>query len=253
MKCFKILIFTFNLILAANLSAQEDLVVPIDENNIINNGEIYDVKIISSKSAQELKEFENQKINDVMWVIKFYEESGNRFFEVFVTDPPAPRQLKNNENAEPEVPAFGVSGFKYEFLKKNTQGGIETLMVNFNQVEGVNLKLLLSLVGGFFVILFFWLVYLKKTTRKRRLKKLKKLKAADLKEAFDKANSRRDFEKLYDERRYFIDLFQPEDELRDFFTIINKIQYKKEWSSQDMANLKKAKANMIGLRRRSGI
>ncbi|MAZ48793.1 MAG: hypothetical protein CME65_09525 [Halobacteriovoraceae bacterium] len=241
------------MILAQSIMAQKDLVAPIDENNIINNGEIYNVKIISDKTSEELKEFENQKINDVMWVIDFYEESGNRFFEVFVTDPPVPKKLKANEEIKPEVPAFGVSGFKYEYIKKNTQGEIETLMVNFDEVEGVNLKLLVSLVLGFFVILFVWLVYLKKTNRKRKLKKLKKLKAIDLKEAFDKANSRSDFEKLYDERRYFIDLFQPEEELRDFFSIINRIQYKKEWSSQDMASLKKAKANIIGLRRRSGV
>lgn len=250
MKCFKISLILFSLF-SFSVLADQDVVVPATESNIINNGEIYQVKIVSEKSDQELEEFENQKINDIMWVISFESKGDGRYFEVFVTDPPKPKKVKPGE--ELERPAFGVSGFKYEYLRKNTQGAIEVFDIDYVQKRKLDLKSILLILFVIIIVLLIGLIYLKKTERSRKLKAIKKAKAKKLKEAFIVAKTREEFEELYEERRYFVDLFQESEELRDFFTTINQVQYKKIWSQEDLKEILKKRNNFPDLRRRSGV
>ena len=249
MRCCRLLLFLF---LFSNLSislAQNDVVAPLDDNPVISNGEIYQVKIISDRPSSELSEFKNRKINDVMWVMDYFEQDGQRIFEVFVTDPPAPKK----NQTEPEKPLFGVTGFKYEYQQKNTQGQIESLVVNFTEKEKFNIKLAIGISLVILVALIVGLIYWRKTARTRKLKRLKNKKAAELIELFDKAKSREDFEEIYDERKYYLDLFSEDSELRKLFNTINQIQYRKEWNIEDLRILTKLKNEIMQLRRRSGI
>ena len=137
--------------------------------------------------------------------------------------------------------------------KKNTQGQIESLVVNFTEKEKLNIKLIIGISLVILVALIVGLIYWRKTARTRKLKRLKNKKAAELIELFDKAKSREDFEEIYDERKYYLDLFSEDSELRKLFNTINQIQYRKEWNIEDLRILTKLKNEIMQLRRRSGI
>lgn len=245
MKCSKVLLMLFIFISSA---IAKDYVAPLKETTI-NNGELYDVLVVSDKTDEELAGFINSKINDVMFVLDFKKENENRIFEIFVTDPPQPQQ-----NEEPKEPAFAVSGLKYEYVKKNTQGKVEYIAIDYQEALKKNWKtilliaILLILLGAF----AYFFIRVRKS-EKYILKNLKKKKAKELKKQFEDATERQDFEMLYREKKYYLDLFSNSDELNEFFNRLNTVQYKKEWNEQDIKYIRDAQVNVDILRSKNGI
>lgn len=245
MKCFKFL--SLFILLISQVYAK-DYVAPL-EVTTINNGEIYEVLVVSDKTDEELAGFVNTKINDVMFVLDFKRENENRIFEVFVTDPPQPQK-----NQEPTEPPFAVSGLKYEYIKKNTQGKIEYISIDYEEALKNNwVKILISIIFILLVVAVFYFFIRIRKSDKYILKKLKKQKAKELKKQFENAKSREDFENLYNDKKYYLDLFTNHEELDEFFKRLNKVQYKKDWKEEDIKYIRDAQVDVDILRSKNGV
>jgi hypothetical protein len=240
--CFKVLLV---ILLSGQLYA-EDIVKPINQA-VINNGEIYQAQIESSKSDEELEKFVGKKINDVMYVIDFKRSMGTRIFEIFVTDPPQQNQKKDN------APSFLPSGFKYQFIKRNTQGDIETLEIDYNLPDFHVSWTPYYLLGALGSVVFIVLVFRKRILTFWTLKSLKRKKARELLGLLTAASERSDFETLLAQKKYFADLFHSDENLNKLFSMIQSIQYKRGWGEEELKALQKVKENILSLRSKIGI
>ena len=205
-----------------------DSVVPIGPREIVN-GEIYTVKIISEKTQEELKAFKNKMINEVMYVMEVHILDEERHFKIFVTDPPKKKKK--------EI-LFDMSSFKYspinkgqnpEFLKIDTPYslGLE------KQTQEIFIGTIITILAA--IVLWFIRRYLliKKKLRKKRKAKVRR--AEELIELLGNPKTREDFEMIYIERKEITRVldFNRAPFLK-FLNEINKFQYKKTWSEDDL-------------------
>lgn len=213
---------------------RKDRVVPIDEKEIVN-GEIYNVKIISDKTEEELRSYKNKMINAVMYVMDvkiLYEE---RHFEIFVTDPP-------KKKIDDKKIIFDMSEFKYapknqgqpqEFYKIDTKFSLDK--------SSQSSRIVWMSFSGLILLFIAWFTrkyYLVKM-KLRAKRKLKRKQAEDLLEKIQNAKSRHDFELIYLNRKEITKLLDFEKQpFLGLLNEINKRQYKKEWDDKDFIVIK---------------
>jgi hypothetical protein len=208
-----------------------DSVVPIRKKEIVN-GEIYTVKIISEKTQEELKTFKNKMINEVMYVMEVHILDEERHFKVFITDPPKKKKK--------EI-LFDMSSFKYsptnkgqspEYLKIDTPYSLD-LEEGTQKIIIASLFTLISLI-----ILWFLRKYIlvKKNLRKKKKEELRQAK--ELIKLLENPKTREDFEMIYLERKEItrlLDFNRPQ--FLKLLNEINKFQYKKLWSDEDLVKV----------------
>ncbi len=202
-----------------------DSVAPLESSDV-ESGELYRVKIISKKSFEELKNYKNKRINEIMFVTDIInDQMEGLIFEVFVTTPP---------KKKPDEPyPFKALGFNYKNDKKDLQGDLKILTVNnpfdFNKYLNPKTVIFVSfLLAACLLILISYIgykIYIKLKQRKER-----RLLVESYIGLLENANSREDFEGVYASRKKikeFVDL-----DNKGFILLLNKIndyQYRKEW------------------------
>lgn len=245
MKCFR---WIYAILVSIPLFLGADAVSPLDQIEI-SNGEIYLVKIESDKSSDELKQFKNQMINDVMYVLDYKEQMGVRLFEVFVTDPP---QQKKNGMQKP--PPFLVKEFKYKYLKKNTQSKIESLKIDYQPVP--EQSQFNSFVVGTILLIVLLIIIAKSRPyiqRKIQLKRIKKQKSKEILQLINTASRREEYESILEQKKYIDDLFVPNEELNLLMDEIERIQYHQTWSDSELGAIESVKSKIGTLRMRNGV
>ena len=206
-----------------------DTVVPLNEQSKeITNGEIYTVKIISEKNFEELEKYKNKKINEIMYVMDLNRKPDGNYFKVFVTDPPKKPKKKID---------FALLGFQYKPTNKGMGQDFYAFASDFKLNNSVSSYgwyigvLLLIVILGFSPKL---IKLYKNYKRKKYLRKQTLIFSRELLEKVRKAQTRKDFEKIYSDRKViqkFLDI--DHGNFVKFLNTLAAIQYKREWSEKE--------------------
>lgn len=260
MKCYSAfiiitLLFQYGLVLGREIEVF-DSVIPLNSDNIIKNNEVYDVLIKSEKTTDELLKHKGKKINDIMFVMEFFEKNNQRIYRVFVTDPPQPKKNLAEEEKNEVSNIFDRVAFDYRPINPKSTDDFKSYELPYELLPNKN-TLLRALTFVFFTMLsfpFVWFLYryILKMLKTRKNKKDHKLKERELMKFIEKIRDRNDFEKLYsikDEIKLHCDI--DEDEFKKLLNLINKFQYMRSWSQEQIDLLNRHLRNII--RVKSGI
>ncbi len=242
MKCFRLLILSLllsNLSLAQEMKGTTQLdgefivgeVLPAGEERKITNGEIYYVKIRSELTNEKLKEFENRRINTLMYVIKFLPEGDERIFKLFVTDPPKTKPGKKTDIKT----YFKMDNFRYIFDKTKTANTLAQLDVPYELEKESSkiMRVLMLILVGMLLIPTGWFgakLFQSRMIRKKERKTFKRI-ALDYLTLMQNARVRDEYEKIYAARkeiRRYLDL--DEALFSKLLVEIDNYQYQAEWS-----------------------
>lgn len=255
-KWFKSLLFLNFLVISIGMAqTTTDLQAPqvaklldsisSETDKIFYNGEIYTVRIHSEKGDEELEGLEYKRITPVVYVMDFYVEDGERFFKVFVTNPPK----KEEKIAVP----FQLVDIEYKSTKKPPMMDFAVIESHFNLDKETKTYTIYYLVAGvlFLILLFFLLKFFRVQKERRALRRKRKDKASALIEQFSQAQERSDFEAIYKRRseiRQSVDLDQKN--FNALMESINKIQYQKQWTLEELEQIRsdKNKVDVIGIK-----
>lgn len=262
MKCFRIIL----IFISFSISAQEKLniesvekihsVVPLEvERNIIKNNEIYEVAIDSELSDEELQKVKNGKINEVMYVMDVFIDGDDRFFRVFVTDPPK-KAKKDKENKIETY--FDMSSFQYDPSNKEKTPDFLTMDLPYELPKSRSelMKTILIILGAMF---FFPLSLLTVKGSSmflgfQKRKRFKKNRAKELIELFEDSKLREDFEKIYMLKKEFeLHIEWDDNSFQKFLKCINNYQYQKNWDQEILNEVNKSKRAVGQLRVSRGI
>lgn len=241
MKCYKLLI-NFLLVLYSSLLFGNE-VIPIDVVEI-TNGEIYRVKVQSELTDDELVKFKNQKINKIMYVTDVIIEE-NREFEVFITNPDVKK-----ENSEDEKEVFSWEQFQFKPTQKDVNSDLFAFQKNY-KIDKKNIVNLIVFSFIAFIVVFGIIYVLKKYLRNKREKYLRREKINKLENLVKSADKRIDFELIYNSKEEILKYkLYNESKLNKLLNTINDIQYKKEWTDEELnelVNLKKLLRSSDGI------
>ena len=106
-------------------------------------------------------------------------------------------------------------------------------------------KSYLSIVVLVFIVLLVILLFFKRMAIKEFFKKIKKDDVLKSKKRYDElfrtANKREDFELLYKEKEIWLKLLlSTAPAHNEFFKVLNQVQFKKDWSNEDYAEVRSA-------------
>jgi len=254
-KCYKLqfllLLFTYSFYVIAS----DGKVFP-EGNPLIENGELYDVRIESELSDKDLESYRNKKINPVMYVMEVVKNSDGRHFKVFIMDPP--KQNKPGEKKEDEPILFEPVGFDYKPVKKQVGAEYFSIDIPF-EIKSESRFAKFMVLGLLVLMLLIPIVFFGNKKYRQKMKSVKrkrKLKgrAQELIELAKPAKNRRDHEKIYILKKEFkklIDLDQTNFE--SYLSDINLVQYKQHWSDADLAGINSKFETLGELRVRRGI
>lgn len=206
-----------------------DTVVPLNEQSKeITNGEIYIVKIISEKSIDDLKTYKNKKINEIMYVMDLSSKPDGNYFKVFVTDPPKKPKKKID---------FALLGFQYKPTNKGMGQDFYAFASDFKLNK--NIGSYGWYIGALFLIVLLGfspklIKFYKNYKRKKYLRKQTLIFSKELLEKVRKAQTRKDYEKIYSDRKMiqkFLDL--DHGNFVKFLNTLAAIQYKRDWSEKE--------------------
>ncbi len=228
-RIFFVFIFFINI-----ATAQEDktksLVIPINgDKQDLNIGEIYPVKIQSSKGTQELKSYKNKFINSSMYVLEYIEPNS---YIVFINTP----KKAKNENT-----FFEPSGFNIREMQGQPPQSFAILDTPFKDEEKTNnlyQYIVIAIIVFFLlIIMYISIPYMIKKIKKRKYVALRK---KELQAILENVQERKQFEKIYQYKKDFkkytkIDI----ESLDNYIDELNTIQYKKDWSDEDFLKMKK--------------
>ncbi len=127
-----------------------------------------------------------------------------------------------------------VNGQKIKVTLKNIK--ITPLSLNeksyvYADQSLINANMKIILIGFLAIIAIGYIIY------RIKFKKIKKTQSTqnNLKILIENAKERNDFEKIYSQREVFLRTnLQNGKVLDDFFSVLNKYQYKKEWTTQEL-------------------
>lgn len=232
-------------------------VLPIGGDRVIHNNEIYEVKIQSEFSEEKLKNLVNKKINDVMYVMEFYQkENDEKFFRIFVTDPPKKKE-ESDKKEEYEV-VFDRSFFEYRADNNDKNPDFMTFDVPYNmenfKTQTWPLILGIFLVFIFFPLFLFGIKAFKKMMKSKKIRQQFQKQSQEYIELILSAQSRKDFEQIYLSRKSIknhIDV--SEKKFEKFLNEINEHQYKEVWSETEIIRLKSLQNELGDLRVLRGV
>lgn len=221
-----------------------DRIRPLDQVDI-ENGEIYSVVVESEKSIEELQAFKNKRINDIMYVLEVRKEFDKKIFKVFVTDPPKKKKDKVD---------FVPVNFNYNSKNKNVGQEYITFDKKFelNQNKAMSYLWLILAAIGLIVLVILGvklLVYQRRVSKERQIRKAEALELQDL---LQTAKIRPDFENIYKNRRKILKFLNlNEESFQEFLSYIDIIQYKPQWSENEIEETKILfkKINIEGIKR----
>lgn len=230
MKCCSLLFILF-----FSFSIFANTVKPLGDNRTIVNGEIYNVVLESELSDEEVEAYQNSKINEIMYLLEYDKNLKPRQLKVFVTDPPQKKQ--EDENKEEII--FSYQGFQYKPEQKIKNPKLFSFQENKTftdeeiRIASIGLATLVALI--IFVIL---LKVFKKWSQSRAKKRDEKNEIEKLKESILLAKTRQEFEKIHRLRKKIYRFnSEPPKDFEMLLLKIYSIQYKSEWSEEELSEL----------------
>lgn len=230
MKCCSLLLL---LLLSYNIYA--NTIRPLGSDNIIVNGEIYNVALESSLTDEEVEAYQNSKINEIMYLLEYNRDLKPRQLKVFVTDPPQKKQ--DDENKEEII--FSFEGFQYKPEQKIKNPKLFSFQENKSFSENEIRMATIAIAALISLIIFIILLKVfKRWSLGRAKNRERQSEIENLKETISTAKSRPEFERIHRLRKnvYSINPEPP----KDFDILIAKIysiQYKSEWSDEELTEL----------------
>lgn len=261
-KCFSLLLFIYCSLLfaqdATKINVIESIhrVLPLEagKNNIENN-EIYEVRVESDLKEEELLKLQNKKINDVMYVIDVFFDGDDKFFRVFVAEPPKDKEKQKID------PYFDRTSFSYKYVKKQKPQDFLSFEKDFTVKEfkafwqkyAIYIFIILLLIPmPYFIYKGYFYFLSSKQSRKEKLR-IKKL-SKDLVTLFEEASTREDFENIFAKRKLYKRYIETDHQ--QFNKLLQKIddfQYQKDWSDIEVSEIKKIKNKVGPLRVSRGV
>ena len=228
MKCFSLLFLLSSLAFGEVFSVR-----PIDQSKI-STGDVLSVEITAESGAQDVPQFVGERIGGIFYVL----EQKNNELKVIVANPQSVKDVREKPQDK-----FRLIGFDYEFKKSNP---MQEFLIEDKEYNLTNSKSFLSLflivvVGSLYFLFFFY----RKRQNAKKLKELERAKALDLVEKFKRASNREELEELFsfkDSVRSYLE-FKEKDYLA-FIEKLNSHQYKKDWSQEDLEEIKEALAKL---------
>ena len=249
MKCFKTLLL-FTMIFASQVFAD----VLIKEPSVqVQTGDIVDVRIISERETDDLKSYVHKKIEHNVYIMKYFENDGNRFYKLFISE--LPKDAKSSD-AQEENFIFKFKGIRIKNLKSKDQSDFISLEVptdfklEDNKKYYIIALFVLFLVPGF---AFLWKKY--KTAKIRKEKaRLREEKGLVLIDLIRGANTRNDFESIYYQKSEIKELLDCNElVLTEYFSHLNQVQFRKEWDESQNEELRKILNKFGIIKVRNGI
>lgn len=235
-KCFKlILLFLY---MTTNAWANTVQVYPYTET--IKTGDVVEVEIQSELDSNDLEKYKYKRIHQNLFVLDFKVSGTQRIFSVFVANTPKqkkeaeetrkyPFELINSnidEQKQVQIPDFHIKDKEYSH---------ESSQVSY-------VSMLIYLLLALTVLIIFLFLY-KKIKMKNKNKFLKN-ELIKMKDFITNAKTREDFEFIYKHRKDILKYYKEIDGFDLFLKELNKIQFKKEWSPEELEEMKLLKSKL---------
>lgn len=244
MKCFSSLIF-FVFILSKSWA---NVLYPMEKaSEEITNGDTLEMAIDSKLTDQDLAKFEGKRVNEIIYVLEYQSHTQPKSFRVIVSNPPA-------KKAKTKYP-FSLKNFDYKFDKELVPKEFIILKGDEYEISNNTVSIIgIVIVAVLFIAGFYLYGPLRKRYFRSKAKKANRERAQKLIDEFNNAKERADFERLYLQRREIKEYSENYDNKLDrFFKDLNKIQYRPEWSTVELEEIKQKKKDVGELRLARGI
>lgn len=247
MKCFSFILLLFSI---SCFALDEQLEKPLgvlyaDLGQELTNGDLVILNLETDLTEGELKKYNNRFIQERIYALGFKEQAQGIFeVEAFISNP-----VKFSK--KPSFP-FVLKEIEIKFDEKRVAKSFQLFEMNYVKEQ---IKMIVPFVVGlvcFTLIIIYFYTRPDRVLRKK-LKRRRKEKALGLVTLIESAKTRDDFEKIFFSRKDIDQLLDFADDFSMLYKAINEIQFKKEWSEQDLAMISSAKRKIVQVKVKNGI
>jgi hypothetical protein len=221
--------FFLFLLLISNLTLAAEVKLFSTTSDKVSRGEIVKFNIETTLEVNELLKYQNSRVDELLYILSIKETDKGIVAEAIIAE----KGVK--EKFEKPNDQFFIYNLDFVPTKKNS---IKELIVLYTDKKSSTNILISILIALSFLVLIFLIYYIK--NRKQNIRK--KLELKKWKENQDHfiiklkdAKSRKDIEDIYMETNKLNEFFElGKNELDQFINIMNKIQYKKSWTENEL-------------------
>lgn len=200
----------------------------------VTDGEIVTLKVIDSRDLKYFSQYNNKRIGSLIYVINTFEKENEIYFEAIIS------QMGQKEKPPKLADNFILKGLNYYPSKNKPLMDFITLNIPIDVKK--NMPMWLIILLAFILIAFsYWWFSTKSQRRREKLKKIKlKARADELLGLIQKADSKKDYSKIYILRSEITQFLEYDNsEFNKIMKHLDSIQYQKSWPEEDFNLIKK--------------
>jgi hypothetical protein len=232
-----------------NTTFAADVKLLSENPNKVYRGDIIKFKVETTLSMNELEKYQNKRVDDLLYILSITKKNNDIIAEAIIAE----KGLK--EKVEKPLDQFTVYNLDFVATKKKS---IKDFILMDSGEKSTK-----SMINILLIIIFLLLLIISplifKLIKKKKEKKIKwkkwKLNQNVIEIELRDTRDRKDLENIYKKRIEIDEYFYFDKESKtNFVNLINKIQFKKDWSGEELASaLAKYKSFYSSIEVKNGI